>query len=321
MDDSTESHTNRWLVLTHQLPSEPAYLRVKVRRRLDRIGAIPVKSSVYALPATDEALEDLRWLLQEIALVDGEASLAKSTFLDGATHERLVARCRDARDGDYHEVTRAAGDLLASRETDDPPDPGLRTKVEKLVQRLEEIREIDFFGADGRVAAERAVGEALSVGSGREPAAPSRGPGNVGIGRTWVTRRGVKVDRIASAWLIRRFIDPEARFAFVDAEAYVHAAEALRFDMFEGEYGHVGNACTFETLLAAFRLDEPALKPLAEIVHDLDFKDGKFARSEGPGVAALVDGIVRGEADDQARLERGAALLDALLEHFRTRPA
>lgn len=321
MHDSTESYTNRWLVFTHQLPSEPAYLRVKVRRRLDRIGAIPVKSSVYALPATDDALEDLRWLLQEIALVDGEASLAESSFLDGVTHERLIARCRDARDSEYHGIARAASDLLAERDEDAAPDAGLRARAEKLVQRLEHIREIDFFHADGRVAAERAVTEAMRAASGVEAAAPTADASGVGLGRTWVTRRGAKVDRIASAWLIRRFIDPEARFAFVDPDAYEHPPESLRFDMFEGEYGHVGNTCTFETLVTTFRLEEPALKPLAEIVHDLDCKDDKFTRSEAQGVAALIDGIVRAEPDDRARIDRGAALMDALFEHFRARRA
>jgi len=322
MNDSTESSPFKWLVLTHQLPSEPAYLRVKVRRRLDRIGAVPVKSSVYALPASDETLEDLRWLLQEIALVDGEASLAEATFVDEATHERLVARAREARDAEYHEIARAATDLLAAGEPDEAAAPAGRAKVEKLVRRLEEARAIDFFDADGRVAAESAVEAALSAavpgptgaGSGAPPSA------DVGVGRTWVTRRGAKIDRIASAWLIRRFIDPEARFAFVSPDAE-HIAGALRFDMFEGEFGHVGNACTFETLLGSFGLQEPGLRPIAEIVHDLDCKDDKFGRTEAQGVAALVDGIVRSEPDDQRRLDQGGALLDALLEHFRARPA
>jgi hypothetical protein len=234
-----------------------------------------------------------------------------------------VTRCRDARDAAYHDITRAAAELLAARSGDEAPDPGLRPKAERLVQRLEEIREIDFFGADGRMAAEHAVGETLRAAAGAEATAPTAATRSVhvGVGRTWVTRRGAKVDRIASAWLIRRFIDAEAHFVFVDPDAYEHAPKALRFDMFDGEYGHVGNACTFETLLTEFRLDEPALKPLAEIVHDLDCKDDKFARSEAQGVAALIDGIVRGEADDQARIDRGAELMDALFAHFRARPA
>ena len=280
-----------------------------------------MKSSVYALPATEETLEDMRWLLQEIALVDGEASLAEATFLDGATHERLVSRCRKARDAEYREIVRAASDLKSPQESDDAARAALRSRAEKLVRRLEEARQIDFFDANGRIAAERAVADVLRGGSpdaGTAGSTPSR---DVGIGRTWVTRRGVKVDRIASAWLIKRFIDPEARFVFVSPDAYRHAAEAIRFDMFDGEYGHLGNACTFETLLTAFQLQEPGLKPIAEIVHDLDCKDDEFGRSEAPGVAALIDGIVRREADDQARVDRGGAVLDALLEHFRARAA
>jgi hypothetical protein len=131
----------------------------------------------------------------------------------------------------------------------------------------------------------------------------------------------VKVDRISSAWLIKRFIDPRARFVFVDPESFRHEPGTLRFDMFEGEFTHEGDACTFETLLARFGLEDPALRALAEIVHDIDCKDEKFQRPETPGITSIIDGIVRSHADDWTRLARGSELLDALLEHFRGRAA
>jgi hypothetical protein len=305
-------------VLTHHLPPEPAYLRVKVRRRLDVMGAVPVKSSVYALPESEDALEDLRWLLKEILRDGGDAFLAEASFIDGITDDRLIARSREAREIEYAEVVREAGEL---RTKGDDPDTGaasLATKARRLAARLETIKKVDFFHADGRQEAERAIGEIMKPGT-RDARSPN--PPSVGSGRTWVTRKGPKVDRISSAWLIRRFIDGEARFQFVEPDRYAHTPGHLRFDMFDGEFTHEGEACTFETLIAKFGLDDEGLSPLAEIVHDLDCKDEKFGRSETAGVAAIIDGIVRQNSDDQGRLDRGAVFLDALYEHFRSRPA
>ena len=138
-------------------------------------------------------------------------------------------------------------------------------------------------------------------------------------GRTWVTRTGIFVDRIASAWLIRRFIDPEARFKFVPPQGYRPKPGELRFDMFEAEFTHEGNRCTFEVLLERFHLDDPALGVLAEIVHDIDLKDDKFGRDEAPGVAAVVFGIVAAHDDDATRLDRGGALFDDLYAQLRRR--
>jgi len=135
-------------------------------------------------------------------------------------------------------------------------------------------------------------------------------------GRTWVTRKGVYVDRIASAWLIRRFIDPEARFRFVETQQHRPAPGEQRFDMFEAEFTHDGDRCTFESLLARFGLTDPALGAIGEIVHDIDCKDGKFGRSETAGVERVIAGIVRRCASDSARVERGATVLDDLYGAF-----
>jgi hypothetical protein len=137
-------------------------------------------------------------------------------------------------------------------------------------------------------------------------------------GRVWVTRRGVKVDRIASAWLVRRFVDSAARFRFVDLEKYSPRSGELRFDMAGGDFTHAGDRCTFETLLARIGRKDQGLAALAEVVHDIDLKDGKFARPETAGVRQLVQGIVAGHAEDEDRLTRGFALLDDLYASFRS---
>jgi hypothetical protein len=138
-------------------------------------------------------------------------------------------------------------------------------------------------------------------------------------GSAWVTRQDVHVDRIASAWLIRRFIDPNASFRFVPAKGYRPRSGEVRFDMFEGEFTHEGDRCTFETLLLRAGLTDPALTAIAEIVHDIDLKDGKFGRAEAGGVAALIDGLARKPIRDAERIERGSALFDDLYASFRSR--
>lgn len=230
-----------WLLLIHQLPPKPAYLRVKIRRRLARLGAIPLKNSVYALPNNDASLEDFEWLAREIIADGGDVFICAASILRG--------------------------------------------------------------GAD-RI-------DGLSAGVPRLGGGRSNGHDSVKPGRTWVTRRNVGIDRIASGWLIRHFIDPEARFKFVD-ERYRPRTGEIRFDMFQGEYGHDGKRCTFETLLSRFGLLDPGLKAIGEMVHDLDCKDGRFGRPESTGVATLIDGIVQTCRNDGERLNRGADVLSEL---------
>jgi len=192
----------------------------------------------------------------------------------------------------------------------------------RLDRRLAEIVSIDHFGAAGRRVAEAALAKARERRKPSTPAPPpSRArrtdPVQPGKGtHTWVTRVGVHVDRISSAWLIRRFIDPAARFRFVATQNHAPAPGERRFDMFEAEYTHEGDRCTFETLLARFGLEDSALAALAELVHDIDCKDGKFGRDETAGFERVIRGIVRRHATDEARLERGGAVLDDLYEAF-----
>jgi hypothetical protein len=285
----------RWLLLIHQLPPKPDYFRVKIWRRLQRIGAVAIKNSVYVLPFTDQASEDFQWLRQEISAGGGEASVCRAAFVDGLSDQQIEALFRTVRDVEYGDLTRAA------------EEGG--TDAARLERRLREVSALDHFGATGRSAAEAAIA-LLKPSARRQKTERSARRG------TWTTRRGVHVDRIASAWLIRRFIDPEARFEFV-ADERAATPGALRFDMFEGEYTHEGDRCTFETLLARFGLDDDhALRAIGQMVHDVDCKDGKFGREETPGFERLIAGIVRRNATDEARLERGLQVLDDLYESF-----
>ncbi len=145
---------------------------------------------------------------------------------------------------------------------------------------------------------------------------PGRKAGNKPTGRVWVTRAGVFVDRIASAWLIRRFVDPKARFKLVAERSYLPNPDELRFDMYDAEFTHEGDRCTFEMLAARFAPADPALAQLAEIVHDIDLKDGKFQRAEAGGLAQMMTGICAATNDDPERLKRGGELCETLYRSF-----
>jgi hypothetical protein len=314
---------NRWLLLIHQLPAKPAYLRVKVWRRLQTLGAVAVKNAVYALPANEQAQEDFEWLLREIGEGGGEAFVCEARLIDGLSDHEVRALFDRARDADYEAIGKEAR-TIAEALGAEGPSPEQRTEARgqfaRLKARLAQVVAIDFFGANGREAADGLLadlnGKLAEDASVPEPVAPASSIGDL-RGRVWVTREGVHVDRIGSAWLIRRFIDPEARFKFVPAKDYQPEAGELRFDMFEAEFTHEGDRCTFEVLLMRMGLAEPALRAIGEIIHDIDLKDGKFARAEADGIKTLIAGICMATRDDSERLTRGATVFEDLYQYFR----
>lgn len=301
----------RWLMLIHQLPHNPAYLRVKIGRRLAALGALALKSSVYLLPYSAATTEDFQWIRREILQGGGDATIVQAALLEGVTDEQLEEQFRAARDQDFAELAADARRLSDSVEGDDELPGSFEMELGRLEKRLAEISAIDYFGGSQR---ETAAG--LVAGLRRRLQPPSRdadAPRERPRGCTWVTRAGVHVDRIASAWLVRRFIDTEATFKFVPAKGYVPAVGELRFDMYEAEFTHEGDQCTFEVLCRRFQLEQPGLEAIAEIVHDIDLKDNRYGRPETPGVARMIAGICLIERDDVERLRRGFELLDGLL--------
>lgn len=308
------SERSRWLLLIHQLPHKPAYLRVKIGRRLAAVGAIALKSSVYALPNSDGATEDFQWIRREILGGGGDATIVEAQLVEGLTDAGVEDLFRAARDADFAELADEARRSIETLNREEPPT-SLESDVARFEKRLAEISSIDFFGASQRETAAGLIG-GLRAKLQSSPARLETGTEERPRARTWVTRSGVHVDRIASAWLIRRFIDQDATFKFVPAKGYVANAGELRFDMFEAEFTHEGDRCTFETLCARFQLAQAGLEAIAEMVHDIDLKDDKYARPETAGLASTLIGICLAERDDNARLRRGFELFDALLLSF-----
>jgi len=312
-----------WLLLVHQLPAKPAYLRVKIWRRLQDIGAVAVKNAVHALPMNEDTQEDFEWLLREIQEGGGEAFVCEARLIDGLSDEEVRALFDRARDADYAELTKEAQALAKSlrRKAGGDAAKELRAQVARLRKRLAEIAAIDFFGAIGRESAEGLLkGLEAQLDKDEPVASKTKTQGKLPEtlrNRIWVTREGVYADRIASAWLIRRFIDPDANFKFVAGKGYRPQEGELRFDMFEAEFTHEGDKCTFEVLLERAGLNDSALRAIGEIIHDIDLKDDKFARTEVAGIRTLIDGIRASTSDDARRIERGAEVLNDLYESFK----
>jgi hypothetical protein len=315
-----------WLVLIHSLPPEPAYVRVKLRRRLAKLGAVPLKSSVYVLPNRRDALEDFQWLAAEIRSDGGEAVICDAHVLDGASDEDLVAQFNEQAAGLYAEVETAARDgLKRARSTDHAADARAAARREhgRAAKQLGDAARVDYFGSEARAAATDAVdalrdaAQPLSSGEPETAGGPEPVPRR---GSVWVTRADVFVDRLASAWLIRRFIDPRARFKFVPGVRYAPQPGEIRFDMPRGEYTHEGDRCTFEVLCVRFGLHDAGLTAIGEIVHEIDLKDDKFGRPEVDGIVAVLRGIRDATEEDDARIRLASSIFDGLHAQFRGRP-
>ena len=302
------------------IPSKPASVRVKIWRRLQAIGAVGLRGSVYALPNREECVEVFEWLSRELGELGGQASICEGRFLDASTDDDIERRFIDARNADYAEIAAVAKQLakkLEARRIAPERIAAFTEEHAKLVRRFGEVTAIDFLHVPGREAVEgllAAIARAL-LRDGTKPGEPLAVMAKPS-GATWVTRTGVHVDRIASSWLIRRFIDPQARFKFVPAKGYVPKDGELRFDMFEAEFTHIGDRCTFEVLVERMGLRDPALVAIGEIIHDLDLRDDKFGREENAGVRSTIDGICTVAHDDEQRIAAASPMLNGLYSHF-----
>ncbi len=310
----------RWLTLLMSLPPTPTRHRVSVWRKLKRMGAVNLRGSAWILPENGETTELVHWLVQEIQSFRGEATLLRVDGIETMTDVQLTALFNDARSAEYQAVKRGCQELLARLDRLGPGRRGsldpLRAKLEGLKRELDRIRSIDYFDAPlgdrvralwetaaARLRKVEARPTAARAGGRRRGALPP--PGSM-----WVTRPRPHIDRIASAWLIRRFLDPQATFGFADrADA---ARKGIPFDVLGAEFGHHGEDCTFETLMKRFGVKDRRLQAIAEIVHEADLRDGKFTRGEAQGIDLAMSGLVAAIPDDHELLDRGMTLFDGL---------
>lgn len=304
-----------WLVLMVSVPPHPSSLRVRVWRKLRALGAVALKKSVYILPFNPDNLEHFQWLSQEVQREGGEATLLKVDRLENMTPADVVRRFQDARSQDYRTLAaryRAIAQGL-ERKARRPTTARREEEVARLGRELARVKEIDFFDAPGFQEVTR-LRETIEMRL-HPPGAPTAAEGrqvhlDALKGRRWVTRPRPHVDRLGSAWLIKRFIDPEASFLFARPEEF--PGDAIPFDALGAEFGHQGEDCTFETLIKRCGLRDPRLAHLAEIVHEVDLRDQKFHRDEARGVDLVIRGLLAVLKDDQGILAYGMTLFDGL---------
>jgi hypothetical protein len=292
-------------------------VRVKIWRHLQRLGAVAVKQAVYALPNRDGSREDFEWVRAEVAASGGQATVFQAATVDDVSNDELREAFRRLRQEDYRAVVRSVGKIVRAAVRPRSRDPrALAKELRTWRDRLSEIEGLDYFGAPGREDARSSIAKLDELASAHrhtdslreaerplDPAAFE--------GRRWLTRPRPGIDRLASAWLIRRFIDRQARFHFGAPDA-PREADVVTFDMFGGDFTHEGDRCTFEVLCVRFGLADGRLREIGEIVHDLDLKDARFGRVEAPIVGALVEGLRQLYEQDGELIERGVVLFEAL---------
>jgi hypothetical protein len=292
-----------WLLLTFSLPTKRASQRVEVWRKLQRYGAVPLGNSGYLLPSNPTNRERFEWLAIAIRKYAGEASVVNVQSIDNLSTPQFIGRFAEARSREYQELIRELQQVVSI-----PAQKRASTRVSRLRARFREIVEIDFFNSPLQKRVEELLARAdTSLTSAAEPVKIN--PREY-IGRVWVTRPRPGIDRSASAWLIRRFIDKKARFTFAPEEHVPR--KAIPFDMFHGGFGHRGEDCTFETLQKTFRIRDTKAGVIGQIIHDADLLDGKFGRKEGFGVDEVLNGWAKHGIPDSELLERGIQLIEAL---------
>ena len=319
-----------WILLIHLLPPKPTNLRVRTWRKLQRLGAVAIKNSVYVLPFNDKTHEDFQWLKQEIESAGGEATVFRAGAVEGATDDEIIKTFRNARDEEYSLVTAELDGLTGTVQQQKRGGHlsvgrirGYEADLDRLHKELERIISTDFFSASGRSVAMTAYErchKALMASQNRKrqiatTASVKEGAVNLAQfqGRRWVTRKDLFIDRLAAIWLIKRFIDKRPRFSFVSGGEMLEGG--IAFDMYGADFSHQGEDCTFETMIKRFGLvNDKALSDIAEIVHDIDLKDGKFNRLEAPGLSAIIRGLAELLKDDRKLAAQCGPIFDGLYE-------
>lgn len=301
-----------WILLTYSLPSHSSTPRVTFWRRLRRLGAISPTGSVYILPANDECVEAFQWLAQEIRQTEGEALVMHAQHVSDLDDAQLTTLFNQARHEEYQEIAAQLDELERQFIADETitTQADLQTTVNKLQKQHTEIERIDYFHCSQGPVVAAQLNRVRDRLASDGPLAPQVAPAALlqYRHRRWVTRPRPHVDRLACAWLIRRYVDAEAVIRYSTEPE----RDEVAFDMSEAEFGHQGNLCTFEVMLRAFDLKEPALPLLAEIVHDIDLRDGRYQRPETAGIDAILKGWLLAGLTDADLERQGIALFDAL---------
>ena len=302
------------LLLLVGVPPTPSSLRVRVWRRLRSLGAVPLKRSAYLLPDTPERYEDFQWLAQEIQREGGDATLIRVQQIENVSQDDVRRLFHEPRDLDYRQLAARYRKVLKKLEQKSAAKSArVHEELARLAKDHQRIRDVDFFGAPGGAEVRR-LEEVVAMRTRRPEPVRREAQPTLDLtklkGRRWVTRPRPHIDRIGSAWLIKRFIDTDAQFLFAPPAEFPH--DAIPFDAPGVELSHQGEDCTFETLVKRASLRDRRLKRLSEIIHEADLRDGKYPREEARGIDVAVRALLAASADDHQVLAQGMALFEGL---------
>ena len=300
-----------WLLLLYSLPTKRNTERVALWRRLKRLGAAPLTTSTYLLPDQPAQFEQFQWLAKQIRDSGGEATLVRAREIEGVPREKVVSLFNSARDADYAALKKTLQSLLTKKKKS--ATDSATAELERVTRQFRELREIDFF--------ESPRGHEVAMLLARAERSPTRRLPPLQRkdyrGKTWQTRPRPEIDRVGSAWLIRKFIDPEATFVF--APDPPKRGNIIPFDMLDVEFSHQGDCCTFETLTRRFGIEDKAVRKIGEMIHDADLDDAKFQRTECVGIDRVLKGWGKTSMRDDEILAHGFGCFDGLYEFLKLR--
>jgi hypothetical protein len=301
-----------WLLLLLRLPATHKAERVAIWRKLKKSGAIQIQTSTYVLPDEPARYELFQWLTQEIRSAGGDATLVRAREIEGLPNEKLIELFNTARAKEYATLRESLrGALSHRRKTRSSPAVG--DNLDRVRKQFREIRQTDFFNCPRAQDVEMLLRKMEGTQPGE--ASVSKVATRDYRGRTWVTRPRPEIDRVGSGWLIRKFVDPKAKFIF--AKRIPANGRAVSFDMLDAEFSHHGEDCTFETLLKRFRIQDKAANKIGEMIHDADLDDEKFQRTECIGIDRVLKGWAREGISDQEILRRGLQCFNGLYAFLR----
>ena len=301
-----------WLLLLLRLPATHKAERVAIWRKLKKSGAIQIQTSTYVLPDEPARYELFQWLTQEIRSAGGDATLVRAREIEGLPNEKLIELFNTARAKEYATLRESLRRALSHRRKTRSL-PAVGDNLDRVRKQFREIRQTDFFNCPRAQDVEMLLRKMEGTQPGE--ASVSKVATRDYRGRTWVTRPRPEIDRVGSGWLIRKFVDPKAKFIF--AKRIPANGRAVSFDMLDAEFSHHGEDCTFETLLKRFRIQDKAANKIGEMIHDADLDDEKFQRTECIGIDRVLKGWAREGISDQEILRRGLQCFDGLYAFLR----
>lgn len=319
----------RWILFFYSVPSRPVNARMKIWRRLAREGALQLKGAVYVLPYSDERYEFCQWLMSEVASLGGEGDFVVTDKFEMLDNSEIMKLFINQRDADYRRIEKGLSDVEVRinsfkkggivKSTD-----ALAEELARYSKEMDDIRKIDYFPSQLGIDLEKKTNDlrndlkritshgALKKTAVRGALIPRMNRKDF-TGRTWITRRNPFVDRMASAWLVRKFIDGDAAFQFISEGGKESIPEvAVTFDTKGGDFTHTGDLCTFEVLVRAFSIKDRAVKNIAELVHELDVKDEKHSSPKARGIEEILVGIRKSSKNDIESLKMGMDVFEML---------